>query len=899
MASRIRGITVEIGGDTTGLEKALKSVNSTLKTTQSQLKDVERLLKLDPSNTELLAQKQRLLKDAIGATKEKLDALKTAQEQAKQQLENGTLGQDKYDALQREIIETENELKKLAAEAGKTNTALKKMDEAGKTIENVGGKITKVGQGLTKYVTTPILAIGAAAIAAFGEVDGAMDTLITKTGATGAALEGMETAVANLATTIPTDFQTAANAVGEVNTRFNVTGETLEKLSGQFIKFAAINNSDVSTAIDNVQASMAAFGVQTKDAGLVLDMLTQAAHTTGTDVNQLTTSLTQNAGAMKEMGLSYEESAFFLANLNKNGIDASSVMAGLKKAWQTASKEGKSMQDVVSEMSKKIKSATTDQEAYQAAIEVFGAKAGPAIAQAMRDGRLELDFWVEDLEAFDGVVEDTFNGTLDPIDQTTMFMNELKLTGAELAATIQELLLPAMGWLREKLQELRAWWGGLSEEQQQNIVKMAGIAAAIGPILMLIGNLTSTVGKGMQAFSSMGQSLSSLLSMSAAGTGPLASLGGSIGAIAGPVLAVVAVIAVLAAAFAHLWKTSEEFRDKMTGIWEGIKTKFETTVGTIREKLTKAGKDGESFVDKLKKVWDGFCKLLGPVFEGNFQIVANTFSAICDKITGILDIFIGLFTQDWDQAWNGVKTYFTACWNEIKGYLSAVLNAIKGIVNVFLGWFGTDWDTVWGGAKTFFTTTWNAIKTTATNVVNGIKNTFSTGFNAAKNTVTTVFNSIKEKITTVMNTIKETVKSVIDKIKGFFDFHFELPHIPLPHIHIQPDGWQIGDLLKGVIPSLGIDWYKKAMNRGMILNSPTIFGMQNGHLLAGGEAGSETVVGTNSLMEMIQGAVASGGTSVNIESLNVNVESYGTNAAEIADEIGAALSEKLRMAGSW
>ena len=322
MANRIKGITVEIGGDTTGLEKALKSVNSTIKTTQSQLKDVERLLKLDPSNTELLAQKQRLLKDAIGATKEKLDALKTAQEQAKQQLENGTLGQDKYDALQREIIETENELQKLAAEAGKTNAALKKMDEAGKTIENVGGKITKVGQGLTKYVTTPILAIGAASMAAFGEVDAAMDTLITKTGATGAALEGMETAVANLATTIPTDFQTAANAVGEVNTRFNVTGETLEKLSGQFIKFAAINNSDVSTAIDNVQASMAAFGVKTEDAGLVLDMLTQAAHMTGTDVNQLTTSLTQNAGAMKEMGLSYEESAFFISKLNNNGIDA-------------------------------------------------------------------------------------------------------------------------------------------------------------------------------------------------------------------------------------------------------------------------------------------------------------------------------------------------------------------------------------------------------------------------------------------------------------------------------------------------------------------------------------------------------------------------------------------------
>jgi hypothetical protein len=124
MASRIQGITVEIGGDTTKLSKALQGVNGEIKNTQTQLKDVQRLLKLDPSNTELLSQKQRLLKDAIGETKEKLETLKTAQEQAKKQLEEGTLGQDKYDALQREIIETEEELRRLQQEAATTSTAL-------------------------------------------------------------------------------------------------------------------------------------------------------------------------------------------------------------------------------------------------------------------------------------------------------------------------------------------------------------------------------------------------------------------------------------------------------------------------------------------------------------------------------------------------------------------------------------------------------------------------------------------------------------------------------------------------------------------------------------------------------------------------------------------------------
>lgn len=138
MANRIKGITVEIGGDTTGLDKALKNVNSTIKATQSELKDVNRLLKLDPTNTELLAQKQRLLKDAIGSTKEKLDTLKTAQEQAKAQLENGDLGQDKYDALQREIIETEQELRRLQEQAVESNAALAKIEDVGKKI-GVGG----------------------------------------------------------------------------------------------------------------------------------------------------------------------------------------------------------------------------------------------------------------------------------------------------------------------------------------------------------------------------------------------------------------------------------------------------------------------------------------------------------------------------------------------------------------------------------------------------------------------------------------------------------------------------------------------------------------------------------------------------------------------------------------
>lgn len=898
MANRIKGITVEIGGDVTGLDKALSTVNKTIKNTQSQLKDVERLLKLDPSNTELLAQKQRLLSESVQATKEKLDALKTAQEQAKQQLESGNLGQDKYDALQREIIATENELDELAQKAGEANTAMIKLGETGKTIENIGNKITGVGEGLTKNVTTPIAGIAAASMAAFGEVDGAMDTLITKTGATGEALEQMEGIVTNLATSIPTDFQTAADAVGEVATRFDDVGDGLEDLSGRFVKFAAVNNLDVTTAIDNVQASMAAFGVPTEKAGLVLDTLNAVAQQTGTDINTLTSMLTQNAGVMKEMGMDYEDAAFFMAELNKNGVDVSSTMTGLKKAWQTAAKEGKSMEEMLSEMNNDILSASSDTEAYQKAIELFGAKAGPAIAQAVRDGRLSLTDLNVAMEDYASNLEQTFDATLDPIDQTTLMMNELKATGADIASTMQEMLVPVLEALRDKLRQLREWWTNLDDTQKQNIVRLAGIAAAIGPVLMGVGKLTSGVGKGIQTFSKMGTGIVKLIAQTKAGTGPLMALKGAIAGISAPVAAVVAVIAVLVAAFVHLWQSNEEFRNKITAIWEGVKEKFSSFADGIRERLSGLGIEFTSITDTLKSIWDGFCNLLAPVFEGAFAVISNILSTVLDALTGILDIFIGIFTGDWERAWTGVKEYFTAIWDGIKNYISIVLDAVKGVVNVFLGWFGTDWDTVWTSVKTFFETTWNSIKNTVTTVINNIKTAFSTGFNAVKTTVTNIFNSIKNKIETVMNTAKNIVSTAIEKIKGFFNFSWELPKLKMPHFSITGSF----SLNPPSVPHFSVDWYKKAMNNGMILNGPTIFGMKGSHLLAGGEAGSETVVGTNALMNMIDKAVSSAGKSVEITN-NVYVNGYGSDLNQLAQKVGEVIGnttvQKLRISGSW
>ena len=257
MASRnIKGITIEIDGQTKGLQDSLKDVNRDLKETQSQLKDVEKLLKLDPSNVDLLKQKQGLLKQAISDTKTKLDQEKAALEQLKN-ADPSPENTRNMQTLERQIADDEAALKRLTDQSKEFGSVFKQQAEAvGDKLKEVGAQVKEVGDNMTKNVTAPIMAGGAAAVAAFTDVDKAQDNLIKMTGASGDSLEEMKSIMEDIATSIPTDFGTAAAAVGEVSTRFGVTGDELEDLSGKFVKFANLNNSDVTTSVDTVQKAM-------------------------------------------------------------------------------------------------------------------------------------------------------------------------------------------------------------------------------------------------------------------------------------------------------------------------------------------------------------------------------------------------------------------------------------------------------------------------------------------------------------------------------------------------------------------------------------------------------------------------------------------------------------------
>ena len=884
VANRIKGITVEIGGDTTGLDKALKGVNSTIKSTQSQLRDVNRLLKLDPSNAKLLAQKQQLLQKEISETSEKLNALKEADKQAKIQLENGELGQDKYDALQREIIETENNLKALEEEAKKVPSALSvSMKEAGDKIKEVGDKTTEVGKGLSTHVTAPIVAIGAASLSAFNEVDKGMDIIVQKTGASGKALKEMQDSMKNLATSIPTDFETAGAAIGEVNTRFGLTGQKLEELSGKFIKFAQLNNIDVSSAIDNTQKVISAFGLKAEDAGALLDTMNAVGQRTGISMDALAKSMVTNSASLQQLGFSASDAANFLGNVEMSGADTSQVMTGLSKALSNATANGKPMKEALKDIQDSMVNAKSDTEGLDAAIDLFGKKAGPAIYQACKNGSLSFEELGTSLKDNLGNVDSTFNETLDPIDKFKTSMNSLKIVGADVGNSLMTVLQPMLEKFAEMMKSLNEKWNSLSPGMQQAIVKIALIAATVGPVLVVIGKVITAVGTITSALGGLigllGGTATATTAVgvaggaSAAGTAAAGTAAGGaavgFGALNVSLLPIIAIIAAIIAAvvaiiaiiknwgaitewFKGLWeKVStaimsiwQGISDFFKGIWEGLVSIFTTVWETIKNVLTVA----LMFIVELIK---GYFELITLPFRFIWENCKETIMTVWEAIKTVVSTVLSSISQVITSIMNAIKTVITTVWNAIKVVITTVINAILSVIT-----------TIFNNIKNVVTTVWNDIKSVIATVVDGIKNKISSVFDAVSSTVSSIFNGIKNTAVSIWNGIKSVivtpieeaknkVKSVVDAIKGFFSsISLKLPHIKLPHFSIKGNF----SLAPPSVPHLSIDWYKKAMNKPMLLNGATIFGSKGGHLLGGGEAGPEVIMGLDTLSNMTAGA---------------------------------------------
>jgi TP901 family phage tail tape measure protein len=805
VANRIKGITVEIGGDTTGLDKALKSVNTSIKSTQSALKDVNRLLKLDPSNTELLSQKQRLLKDAIAATKEKLDSLKVAQEQAKQQLENGELGQDKYDALQREIVETEEELRRLQQEAATTNTALSKIDVAGQKMETVGNSIAGAGKKMMG-VTTVIGGVGVAAVKTAADFDSAMSQVAAVSGATGKDFDALRNKAREMGAKTKFSATEAAEAMNYMAMAGWKTEDMLDGIEG-VMNLAAASGEDLAATSDIVTDALTAFGLSAKDSGHFADILAAASSNANTNVSMMGETFKYCAPIAGALGFSAEDTAEAIGLMANAGIKSSQAGTALRTIMNNLAGDvkisGKAIGDVtiattnadssmrdLSDILADCRSAfgnLTESEKAQAAESLVGKNAMSGFLALMNAGEDDIAKLSSAIDNCDGSAEKMAMTMQDNLaGQLTILKSQLQ----ELAISFGDILMPAIRSIVSKLQGFVDKLNGMDEGTKRTIVTIALLVASIGPLLVIIGTAISKIGVAMQGVVKLANCISKLKVSVQGGTGVLGKLGAALGGISAPVLAVVAVIAVLVAAFVHLWKTNEGFRDAIIGTWNRIKDTISGFCQGIVDRLNALGFQFTDIVDVLKTVWDGFCQVLAPIFEGVFNNIANILSTVTGVITGILDVFIGIFTGNWSQAWTGVKEIFSSIWNGISSFFTNILNVIKGVADVVLGWFGTSWNEVWTNIKTFFEGIWNGIATFFTTIWETLKNIVTVGIMAigsilsaafdiitlpfrfiwenCKEIIISVWDAIKSKVSTVIHAVASVISTVMNAIKTVF-----------------------------------------------------------------------------------------------------------------------------------
>lgn len=782
-----------------------------------------------------------------------IELQKTRVEEAKKMVEQSTEKYGEADSRTQKwkeaLANASTELNNLQKELKDTNPVKAFSDDlktAADKLDKTSSAIGTVGDALTKKVTMPIMAVGGASIAAFNDVDKGMDIVIKKTGATGEALTDMQDRAKALAKTMPVSFEEAGTAIGEVATRFDLAGEDLEKLSEKFLQFAQINDTDVSGAIDNVQAAMAAFNVDSKDAGDVLDMLTKASQNTGVSVDKLSSDLTTNAAALTEMGFGINASVGFLSKLNKSGLDSSAVMSGLKKALTNATSEGKTMDQALSDLQKQLQDASSDTEAMQAVMDLFGKKAGPALTAAIKDGRLSFDEFSNTIQDWGDVTSTTFEATLDATDRFRVVMNNVKDVGAEVGATLLESLTPAIQTVGEAVQKAAEWWSGLDESQQKTILTVAGVVAAIGPVL-------STVRK-------LGHGISTVMTFASGLTSSIATAGGlipAITALGSTLLPVIGVIAGVAAAVAGVVLVIQNW-DKITALFS--KT-WETVTTEVSDAATAVG-------DLVSEKWNNIKEWTSEAWSNVKETVSNAWNNVKTTVSDAVNKVGSWVSEKWDN----IKAKTKETWDNVKAKVAENSGGIKGIIKT---------------------------------AVDGYQNIWQTGFNAISNltggklgdalsAARGKLGDIKGAFSSMIENAKGIVSSGLDRIKGFFaGCHLQLPHIKLPHFSISGRF----SLAPPSIPRFSVAWYRKAYNNPVMFTQPTVLTTTSGLKGFGDGNGGEIVIGQSMLYAMIRDAAEAGMRSESYTYGDVVVNVYaqpGQDVEELADIVSERIDQQIR-----
>ena len=774
MANRIKGITVEIGGDTTKLQTALKGVNGEIRNTQSALRDVEKLLKLDPGNTELLAQKHRLLGEAVAGTKEKLETLKTAAEQANTALANGEITQDQYDALQREIIETENNLRDLERQAGQSAVALQKIAATGEKLKTVGDNISSAGQKLLP-VTAGVTALGTAAVSTAANFESSMSQVQATMGITkdamstvnGESVNTMDTLSA-LAKKMGSETAFSASECAEALNYLALAGYDTQQMCDTLptvLNLAAAGGIDLAAASDMVTDAMSALGMGVDEAGTMVDQMAKTASTTNTSVAQLgegiltigataktvkggTAELNTALGILANNGIKGAEGGTHLRNVIlslQNPTDkAAACMEQLGLDVYDSEGNMRSLNDILGDLNTSMDGMTAAEKSNIIG-QIFNKTDLSSVNALLANTGSTWDELQQSIIDSGGAAQQMADTQLDNLQgQITILKSALE----GLAISFGELLLPAIKMIVGWVQKFVDWLNGMDEGTKKVITTVALLAAALGPVLIVVGKVVSAVGTIMTIVPKVAGVINTVKTAFAALNTTM---------LANPIFLIIAAITALVAAFIYLWNTNEDFRQFWINLWENVKEVAIAVWEAIKNFFAAAW---EAISSTAQAVWNGIKDFFSGLWEG----IKTIFSTVVEVIKTIITTYFNIYKTIITTVLNAIKTVFTTVWNGIKTVVTTVVTAIQTFITTAWNAIKNTVTTVLNAIKTVITTVWNAIKSAVTTVVNAIKNVISTVWNGIKNTVSTVVNGIKNTVSTVFNNIKSSISGTMGNI---------------------------------------------------------------------------------------------------------------------------------------
>lgn len=716
---------------------------------------MEKLLKLDPGNTELIAQKHRLLAQAVSETREKLETLKTAQQQADEALRNGTISQDQYDALQREIIETEQRLRSLEEQANQSATALQKIGATGEKLQTVGNKISSVGQKLLP-VTGVVTGLGTAAVKTAADFDSAMSRVAAVSGATGS------------------DFDSLRDKAREMGAK---TEDMLSGIEG-VMYLAAASGEDLATTSDIVTDALTAFGLTAADSGHFADVLAAASSNSNTNVSMMGETFKYCAPVAGALGFSVEDTAEAIGLMGNAGIKASQAGTSLRSIMTNLTGDVKLSGAAIGDVTIATTNADGSMRSLSAILaDCRGAFAGMTEAEkannaetlvgknAMSGFLALMNAAPEDIEKVSGAVNNCKDAAKNMADtmqdnlegQLTILKSQLQ----ELAISFGDLLMPAVRSIVSGLQGMVDVLNAMPDGVKRVIMIVALLAAALGPVLIVIGKTLSAIGTIMTWAPKLAGAISAV-------KGAFAALSATM--MANPIAIVIAAIAALVAAFIYLWNTNEEFRQFWVRPWNEIKEVAVQVWTAVSQFLVSAW---NGIRNTAVAVWNGIRDFFSSLWAG----IKTLFTTV---VTAISTFLVG--------AWNGIRATVMTVWNAISAFLGSVWNGIRSVITNVVNGIRTFLQSAWNGIRTVITTVMNAIRTVISTVWNGIRTIISTVLNGIRGTVNSVWNGIRNTISSVVNGIKNTVSSAFNTmwfgirstISGIYNtirshLHFSVP----------------------------------------------------------------------------------------------------------------------------